>query len=73
MVFIGASKDEMFRAVDRRTGKILWQTKLPAGGDATPATYEMKGRQYVVIACGRGKRGTKSGDAYIVFALPNRK
>jgi quinoprotein glucose dehydrogenase len=71
-LFIGASKDEMFRAFDRHTGKILWQTKLPAGGYATPATYSVHGRQYVVIACGGGKMGTKSGDAYVAFALPGQ-
>jgi quinoprotein glucose dehydrogenase len=70
LVFIAAARDEMFRAFDRRTGKILWQTKLPAGGYATPATYEVGGRQYVVIGCGGGKMGTKSGDAYVAFALP---
>jgi len=72
LVFIGASKDEMFRAFDRRSGKVLWQFKLPAGGYATPATYETGGRQYVVIACGGGKMGTRSGDAYVAFALPDR-
>lgn len=70
LVFIGATKDEMFRAFDRRSGNMLWQTKLPAGGYATPATYAVDGRQYVVIACGGGKMGTKSGDAYVAFALP---
>jgi quinoprotein glucose dehydrogenase len=70
LVFIAASKDEMFRAFDRQTGKVLWQTKLPAGGYATPSTYSVKRRQYVVIACGGGKMGTKSGDAYVAFALP---
>jgi quinoprotein glucose dehydrogenase len=70
LVFIGAAKDEMFRAFDSSTGKILWQTKLPAGGYATPATYSAGGRQYVVIGCGGGKMGTKSGDAYVAFALP---
>jgi quinoprotein glucose dehydrogenase len=70
LLFIAAAKDEMFRAFDRHTGKILWQTKLPAGGYATPATYEVRGRQYVVIGCGGGKMGTKSGDAYVAFALP---
>lgn len=70
VLFIGASKDEQFRAFDSATGKELWKTKLPAGGYATPATYEVGGRQYVVIACGGGKMGTKSGDAYIAFALP---
>jgi quinoprotein glucose dehydrogenase len=70
LVFIAASKDEMIRAFDQDSGKILWQHKLPAGGYATPATYLVKDRQYLVIACGGGKMGTKSGDAYVAFALP---
>lgn len=70
LLFIGASKDECFRAFDPKTGRELWKVKLPAGGYATPATYEVNGRQYVVIACGGGKMGTKSGDAYVAFALP---
>jgi quinoprotein glucose dehydrogenase len=70
VIFIGATKDEMFRALDSRTGAVLFETKLPAGGYATPATYEVDGRQYVVIAAGGGKMGTKSGDAYVAFALP---
>ena len=70
LLFIGASKDEHFRAFDRRTGQELWKYKLPAGAYATPATYEAGGRQYVVIACGGGKMGTKSGSSYIAFALP---
>jgi quinoprotein glucose dehydrogenase len=70
LLFIGATKDEMFRAFDKRTGKVLWETKLPAGGYATPATYEVDGRQYVVIAAGGGKMGTESGDTYLAFALP---
>jgi quinoprotein glucose dehydrogenase len=72
IVFIAASQDEMFRAFDQRTGKVLWQTKLPAAGYATPATYMVNGQQFVVIACGGGKCGTKSGDAYVAFALPKR-
>jgi quinoprotein glucose dehydrogenase len=70
LLFIGASKDEMFRAFDTRTGKTLWEYQLPAGGYATPATYQIKGRQYIVIAAGGGKMGTKSGNKYIAFALP---
>ncbi len=70
LLFIGASKDEYFRAFDRHTGQELWKYKLPAGGYATPATYELNGKQYVVIACGGGKMGTKSGDMYIAFSLP---
>ncbi len=72
LVFIGATKDEMFRAFDRRTGRELWRVKLPFGGYASPATYEAGGRQFVVIACGGGKMGTKSGDAYVAYALPAR-
>lgn len=71
LVFIAATKDEKFRAFDKRTGAVLWETTLPAGGYATPATYEAGGRQYVVIAAGGGKMGTKSGDAYVAFALPD--
>jgi quinoprotein glucose dehydrogenase len=70
LVFIAASRDEHLRAFDRRTGKELWQAKLPAAGYATPATYSVGGRQFVVIACGGGKIGTRSGDAYVAFALP---
>ena len=70
LIFIGASKDEKFRAFDKSTGVVLWETSLPAGGYATPATYEANGRQFVVIAAGGGKMGTKSGDAYVAFALP---
>jgi quinoprotein glucose dehydrogenase len=71
LVFIGASKDEKFRAFDKKTGTVLWETSLPAGGYASPATYEVAGKQYVVIAAGGGKMGTKSGDAYVAFALPD--
>lgn len=71
LVLIGGSKDEKFRAFDKRTGKILWETRLPAGGYATPSTYMVDGRQFVVIAaCGGGKPGTKSGDTFVAFALP---
>jgi len=69
LIFIGASKDEKFRAFDKDNGKILWETKLPAAGYATPCTYKVKGKQYVVIAAGGGKIGTKSGDTYVAFAL----
>ncbi|HEY1765349.1 MAG TPA: PQQ-binding-like beta-propeller repeat protein [Opitutaceae bacterium] len=71
VLFIAATKDEMFRAFDSHTGRELWRTKLPAAGYASPATYSIGGRQYVVIACGGGKIGTKSGDSYVAFALPS--
>jgi quinoprotein glucose dehydrogenase len=70
LLFIGATRDEMFRAFDPHTGRELWSVKLPAAAYATPSTYEVDGRQYVVIACGGGKLGTKSGDSYVAFALP---
>ena len=70
VLFIGASLDEYFRAFDRQTGEELWRHKLPAAGYATPSTYSVDGRQYVVIAAGGGKLGTQSGDAYVAFALP---
>ena len=71
VIFIGATRDEKFRAFDASSGKMLWETSLPAGGYATPATYSVNGRQYVVIAAGGGKMGTKSGDAYVAYALPD--
>lgn len=70
LVFIAATKDEKFRAFDKATGEMLWEVGLPAGGYATPSSYEVNGKQYVVIAAGGGKMGTKSGDAYVAFALP---
>jgi quinoprotein glucose dehydrogenase len=51
-------------------GKLLWETQLPAAGFATPSVYEVKGKQFIVIACGGGKLKTKSGDSYVAFALP---
>ena len=70
VLFIAATMDEKLRAFSTETGEILWETELPAAGYATPATYVVEGRQYVVIACGGGKLGTKSGDSYVAFALP---
>ncbi|MGF1670683.1 MAG: PQQ-binding-like beta-propeller repeat protein [Balneolaceae bacterium] len=70
LLFIGATQDEKFRAFDKRTGDLLWETRLPAGGYATPSVYEVDGRQFVVIAAGGGKMGTKPGDTYVAFSLP---
>jgi quinoprotein glucose dehydrogenase len=71
LVFIAATQDEKFRAFDKDTGKLLWEAKLPFGGYTTPSTYEVKGKQYVVIPCGGGgKPSTKPGDAFVAFALP---
>ena len=70
LVFIAATKDEKIRAFDKKTGKQVWEHELPAAGFATPATYYLNGKQYIVIACGGGKIGNKSGDSYVAFALP---
>lgn len=71
LVFIGASMDERFHAYDKDTGELLWEYQLEFGGYATPATYEVDGRQYVVIAAGGGgKPETRAGDVFYCFALP---
>jgi quinoprotein glucose dehydrogenase len=71
LVFIGGAQDERLHAFDSTTGKLLWDYQLEAGGYATPCTYMVNGRQYVVIAAGGGgKLGTRSGDKYVAFALP---
>ncbi len=69
LLFIAATKDGMFRAFDKQTGKLLWETQLPAAAFATPATYQVAGKQYIVVACGGGKLGTPKGNKLIAFAL----
>ncbi|MFM0757413.1 membrane-bound PQQ-dependent dehydrogenase, glucose/quinate/shikimate family, partial [Paraburkholderia strydomiana] len=72
--FIGATADNYIRAFSTNTGNQLWQARLPAGGQATPMTYEANGKQFVVIAAGgHGSFGTKLGDYLIAYALPDRK
>ena len=70
LVFIAGTADRILRAFHKRTGELLWQYELPAAGFATPAVYELGGRQFLVIACGGGKLNTEPGDAYVAFALP---
>jgi quinoprotein glucose dehydrogenase len=71
LVFTAASMDNHLRAFDSDTGRELWKYELPAGGQATPMTYRVDGRQYLVIAAGgHGKLGTKLGDYVVAFALP---
>ena len=71
LVFIAGTKDERFRAFHKGTGEQLWEAQLPAGGYATPSTYSVDGKQFVVIAAsGAGKLKTKPGDAIVCFALP---
>jgi quinoprotein glucose dehydrogenase len=70
LLFIAATKDGMFRAFNKYTGKLLWQTKLPAASFATPAMYSVNGKQFIVMACGGEKLGTPKGNKIIAFALP---
>ena len=71
LLFIGATNyDRKFRAFDKKTGELLWEYTLPFAGNATPATYEVGGRQFIVIAAGGGKSQDKSGGVYVAFALP---
>jgi len=70
LLFIAATADETFRAFDKLTGEVVWETPLPASGFSTPSTYSVDGRQYVVLAAGGGKLGMKSGSTYIAYALP---
>jgi quinoprotein glucose dehydrogenase len=72
LLFIAATNyDKKLRAFDKSTGKLLWETTLPFAGNATPATYAVNGRQYVVIAAGGGKDPrSASGGVYMAFALP---
>ena len=70
LILIAATKDGMFRAFNKYTGKLIWQTKLPAASFATPAMYSINGKQYIVIACGGEKLGTPKGNKIIAFALP---
>ncbi len=74
LLFIGATNfDRKFHAYDKQTGALLWETTLPAAGNATPSTYAIEGRQFVVIACGGGKNGAPSGSTIVAFVLNTAK
>ncbi|HTF28880.1 MAG TPA: PQQ-binding-like beta-propeller repeat protein, partial [Flavitalea sp.] len=70
LLFIAGTKDKKFHVYNKATGELLWETTLPAAGFATPSTYQVNGRQYIVIACGGTKLGAEKGDSYVAFALP---
>jgi quinoprotein glucose dehydrogenase len=71
--FIGATSDDYLRAFSTDTGEQLWQARLPAGGQATPMTYEANGKQYVLISAGgHGSFLTKPGDYVIAYSLPDK-
>lgn len=74
LLFIGATSfDKKMHAFDKSTGKLLWETLLPAAGNATPAVYEVNGKEYIAIACGGGKSKDPSGASYVAFALPDSR
>ncbi|HEY7303504.1 MAG TPA: PQQ-binding-like beta-propeller repeat protein [Bryobacteraceae bacterium] len=72
LFFIGATVyDKQMHAFDKANGKLLWETLLPAAGNATPAVYEVNGKEYIAIACGGGKsKHDAPGGTYVAFALP---
>jgi len=73
LVFIAASQDDTIRALDVDNGELLWEFKLPAGGQASPMTYVINGRQFLVISAGgRGPIGSP-GDWIVAFALPGSR
>jgi quinoprotein glucose dehydrogenase len=73
LVFVAAATDNLIRAIDVKTGKVVWNDVLPAGGQATPMTYEVNGRQFVVVvAAGHHFMQTPPGDYVIAYALPKR-
>jgi glucose dehydrogenase len=72
LLFIAATvHDNKFRAFDKATGKVLWEITLPVPGNATPAIYEVDGKEYIVIGAGGGKCGAASGGSYLAYALPD--
>ena len=74
LIFIAAATDDLIKAIDIKTGEILWSDVLPAGGQATPMVYEQNGKEYVVImAGGHHFMMTPPGDSLIAYALPDAK
>ena len=70
LIFIGATMDERFRAFDKKDGSLMWEYQLEAGGYATPSTFQVNGKQFVIIAGGgQGKPGTKGGNKLYCFGL----
>jgi quinoprotein glucose dehydrogenase len=71
LIIAATTYDNRIRAFDKLTGTLLWEAELPAAGNATPSTYMVDGKQYIVIAAGGGKNGAPSGGTYVAFALPD--
>lgn len=73
VLFIAATLDKKIRAFNKKTGDLIWEAELPYAAYATPAIYEVEGKQFLVIACGGGKLGSESGDAWVAFAIPDSR
>jgi quinoprotein glucose dehydrogenase len=69
LLFIAGTKDELFRAYNKQSGELIWQVKLPAASFATPSTYSINGKQFIVLSCGGTKLGAPKGESYVAFAL----
>lgn len=69
LLFIAGTKDKLLRVYDQHTGKLLRQLPLPAAAFATPATYRIDRKQYIVLPCGGTKLGAAKGESYVAFAL----
>src|SRR5690349_21120288 len=69
LIFIGATGDNMFRAFDQKTGKVLWEYKLPGMASSIPSTYAVDGKQYVVVSV-NGEQANNFKGGYIAFAIP---
>ena len=70
LIIAATTYDKTIRAFNKLTGEVLWEAGLPASGSATPSTYMVNGKQFIVIAAGGGKNGAPSGGTYVAFALP---
>lgn len=71
LIIAATTYDNKIRAFNKLNGTLLWEATLPAAGNATPSTYMVNGKQFLVIACGGGKNGAKSGGTLVAFALPD--
>lgn len=70
LIIASTIRDNKIRIFDKKTGRPLWESALPSAGTATPSVYQADGREYIVMGCGGGKWGAKSGGTYVAFALP---
>jgi quinoprotein glucose dehydrogenase len=72
-IIAATSYDKKMHIFDKATGDLLWETTLPFAGNATPAIYQVDGREFIVIGCGGGKSKAPTGGTYVAFALPDAR